>query len=561
MKRAAPWLLALVVGSVLLTQECPNLVHFETNDDTGMMMTASGILSPVAPSEDLVHTSPLIGLALKHLYQSFPGVPWYPFYLQTLTVLYLGLCVYVAVAILRSSRWATPVVMLFLVPFFLFLILTLQFTLLALNLTSVALFFALNELNQGTGRWPKLAFALLLTFGAGCVRPRLPGAIPVGAFVVALWAPWLALDLLLAGQRRRAWIAFMALFAATLLLPRMASEAYYHNDPGWGRFYAANPYRGKLMDTPLAFLNPTAPTVVGFLKRTGWSVNDLELAMTWFFANKQTFSYEKIERFCRLVLPLMHHYNVPSSARLIALRYWPFWGCSAFLACYLCLLRPTWRHLLLQAGNFAYIFLLVLYVCVWTKLVDRMVIPAIFAGAMVSIYLYSRSGAENAAVRPRATRLTLAALCATAATLLIAFHCYTCVILAPTMSKLRGNLSAYMNELARINPTGSYVNWGGYLQERDWPPYSGEMESHTGIKIIRLGVITGSPISDRWFETLGPGELTDSLLERKDAYVLASEPLMRGLMVFYREHLGIRARYFRPGGSKFDVWQVARRTK
>ncbi|HEY5079363.1 MAG TPA: hypothetical protein VII43_05930 [Opitutaceae bacterium] len=561
MKRAAPWLTALIVVSLFVTLECPNLVHFDTNDDPGMMITASGILSSVPPSEDLVHTSPLIGLALKHLYLTFPGVPWYPIYLQTLTVLYLGLCVYTAVNITRASRWACLMILLLLVPFILYLLVTLQFTLVALNLASVALFFSVKELKQGTSSWPKLALALLLTFVAGCVRPRLPGAIPVGALVVVLWAPWLALEVLGAGQRRRVWISFLALFVATLFLPRLASEAYYRNEPGWARFYEANVYRGKLLDTPLAFLDPNQPTVVDFLHRTGWSVNDLQLAKTSFFANKQVFTFERIERFCRFVLPLVHHYNVWATARVIPLKYWHYGNCVVLLACYLCLLRPTWPHVLFQVGNVAYIFLVILYICVVSKLVDRTVIPAIFTGAMVSIYLYSRSGAETAPVISKASRALAASLAAISAALLIAIHSYYMNGLATKMIEVRATLSNYMHELVRINPKGYYVSWGGHLQEQHWPPYTREMEGYSGIKVIRIGVITNSPISDRWISSLGPGELTDSLLERKDAYVLASEVEMQRLVVFYREHSGIRAMYSRPGATKLDVWQVTRRRK
>ena len=146
-KKAAPWLGALVLVTLFVALVCRTAVHFDTNDDPGMMMTASGILSSVGPSEDLIFTSPFVGLALKHLYLALPRVPWYPLYLQSLTVLYLGLCVYAVVNLVRASRWTHLVILLFLAPFLLYLLVTLQFTFVVLDLTSVALFFSVKELS------------------------------------------------------------------------------------------------------------------------------------------------------------------------------------------------------------------------------------------------------------------------------------------------------------------------------------------------------------------------------------------------------------------------------
>ena len=556
-KRAAPWLMALVLVTLFVTVLGKSVVHFDTNDDPGMMMSASGILSSVPPSEDLVHTSPLIGLALKHLYLALPRVPWYPLYLQSLTVLYLGLCVYVAVNLVRASRWTHLIILLLLSPFFLYLIATLQFTLVALNLTAAALFFAVRELDQGTSRWPKFALALVLTFIAGCVRPRLPGAIPVGSLIVGFWAPALALGVLRAGRRRWAWLAFSALFIFTLFLPRLTSELYYRSEPGWARFYKANVSRGKLLDSPLALMDPTQPTVIEFLRETGWSVNDLRLAKSWFFANKQTFTYERIERFCQLVLPLVHHYNFWATAKVIPAIYWPFGSCSLLLALYLCVLRPTWRHIALQVAYVAYLFLLMVYICVVSKLVDRIMLPAMFTGAMVSIYLFSWSVAEDPDPAPRRAGSILTTLGVLVAAILIAVQVNRLGRIAARVDAGRVSLLDNMRELARINPSGYFISWGGHLQEQYWPPYSGEMERYPGIKVIRVGVITNSPVSDRWFRSLGPGELTDSILQRRDTYVVAPETDMQRLVIFYREHLGASARYYRPAGGDHDVWQVA----
>jgi hypothetical protein len=350
----------------------------------------------------------------------------------------------------------------------------------------------------------------------------------------------------------------MALFVATLFLPRLASEAYYRNDPGWAGFYSTNPFRGKLNDTPLGLLDPSQPTVSESLKETGWSANDLRLARSWFFANKQTFTPERIEHFCRLVLPLVHYDSFWDTAERIPTAYWPFGACWLLLACYLCALRPTWRHVAAQAGNMAYIFLLLDYICVVSKMVDRIMIPAIFTGAMVSIYLYPRSSPEDPDLRPTRTSSILNSIGLLAAALLVAVQIGKLSHRAARVETGRVKLRRTMHELERINPSGYFVSWGGHLHEQFWPPYSGEMESYPGIKVIRIGVITNSPISDRWFRTLGNGELTDSLLERRDAYVIAPEADMQRLVTFYREHLGIRARFNHPDDTKFDVWQVSR---
>lgn len=557
-KKAAPWLMALVMISVSVALKCQTIVHFDSNDDPGMMMTAGGILSSVAPSEDLIHTSPLIGLALKHLYTTFPGLPWYALYLYSLTLLYLGLCVYVVVNITGGTVWSCFVILLFLVPFVSHALVTLQFTLVAFNLTSVALFVSLEQLNHTASNWLKLAFALLLTFVAGCVRVRLQGVFPVGLLVFAFWLPWFAVSLRKPEQRRWAGISFSMLFFAILFLPRAISDFYYRNSPEWATFYEDNAARGRLLNTSLSRIDATQSRLTEVLKKTGWSVNDLQLAQSWFLADRKTYSGERMNRFCQLALPAKLHYGVWATVKRNTLGYWQYTGCFALLVCYLSLRRPTLRHICLQVANVSYVFLLLVYIGVVTKTVDRMVLPVILTGVMISIYIYSRLAGEKSDAKTKAARAFVTTVGAFVATLLVVVQLYCLNDSAREVNEGRVRLLNYIDELTRINPTGYYVSWGGYLGEQWWPPFSRETESRSGIKVIRIGGITGSPISDRWTRSLGFEDLTDALIQRRDVYVLASEASMKRLMTFYREHRGIRARYDRLGGNDYDVWQVAR---
>src|ERR1035437_8469170 len=149
---------------------------YETNDDLGMQMIASGFYTG-QPSEYLVFTNILIGWPLRTLYGLWPGWNWYFAYL--VAVHYAALTAIAFVVLSRRRGWLFA---LFYGGFFLLaetrILLELQFTTTAFLAGTAAVLLLVHGLQPGrTRRWSLViagfAFTALMVMIREAVAPML----------------------------------------------------------------------------------------------------------------------------------------------------------------------------------------------------------------------------------------------------------------------------------------------------------------------------------------------------------------------------------------------------
>jgi hypothetical protein len=248
---------------------------YETNDDLGMQMIASGFFTG-QPSEYLVFTSFLIGWPLRIVYSLWPGCNWYFAYLVALH--YAALT---AIAFLVLSRRRGWLFGLLYAGFFLLvetrILLELQFTTTAFLAGTAGLLLLVDGLQRGRApRWSLVIAGFAFTALMVMIREQ------VAALLVLVGLPFLMERFGLAGWRRLlgAGLVCAALFMALQGINRW----YYDLDPAWAEYREYNSLRGQIHDHRLLrFIVQAAPSV-------GWSDNDALLFGKFYFPEPEVYS-------------------------------------------------------------------------------------------------------------------------------------------------------------------------------------------------------------------------------------------------------------------------------
>ena len=286
---------ALLINSILFAFIYALYIpYFQTNDDVGMMLRVSGISRVSFPSAHMLHTNIIIGYVLQFLYKTLPSISWYGFYL--ISGLFTAHTVFLYLAIKQRPTLATPILYTL---YFLLLgattLLELQFTIVAILLsvsglclllfdTSLLSSFSVTALRQYLFR-PTILFGISLYLLGTLVRIR-----GVWLLSMALFAPLLLSYLYYKGKTH--FISKLIPFSLSLLLAISLLQYHkyvYAQDEGWSYYTAFNPLRSKFLDDRL--LEHTDPlTKQKALQNVGWSLNDYNMLMHWFFLDKDRYN-------------------------------------------------------------------------------------------------------------------------------------------------------------------------------------------------------------------------------------------------------------------------------
>jgi hypothetical protein len=266
--------------------------HYETNDDVVMNLIAAGRAVTDAPNEHLAYSNVLIGLALKHLYQALPDVPWYGVYLFGTEAASLTAICYAFFSANFSGKQALAI-LAFMIVFALPCMAMIQFTTAAFLAAEAGLLLLIVDARseKPAAKWlaiPLLVLASLIRWDA-CL------------LACVIFAPALATAFIRLAPMRIKWRCVI-LLAACLAAGWGFSgfnRWYYSGSEGWSDFYEFNRLRNQFIDYRRVEFNDRTKLT---LDSVGWSAVDLEMLQHWGFANSQRFSKEKM----RAVLDGVH---------------------------------------------------------------------------------------------------------------------------------------------------------------------------------------------------------------------------------------------------------------
>jgi hypothetical protein len=271
----------LVVGVLLALTP-----RYETNDDAGMNLVATGRGFVDRPDEHLLYSNVLIGLALKSLYQVAPSVPWYGgLWFLTACASLVAICY----ACLRnvSSEWTVGLSGAFLwfagIPD----LTELQFTRIAFLAGLAGLLLLVGGIRSGGGSWQQwLAVPLLLV--GGLIRYDAVRLVCVVLLPVILWMLWRC-------RSDRSARHAVAILAGCLLLGWGAvrfNDWYYARDADWKDFYSFNILRVEFMDFDHVEYNSQT---AGAFAAAGWKPVDLQMLRKWAFLDQDRYSSQKLK--------------------------------------------------------------------------------------------------------------------------------------------------------------------------------------------------------------------------------------------------------------------------
>ncbi|MDX1963356.1 MAG: hypothetical protein SFX18_09395 [Pirellulales bacterium] len=318
----------MMIGVTYLVQLLLFCSTYETNDDAVMNLFAAGQGLATAPDEHLVFTHPWIGHLLKFLYTWLPQFPWYGWYLMaTQIAAHTALASVLLTGNSRRRAYVALAVWQWTVG--LHLLTHLQFT------TTAALAGLAGVLLVWTGLGriqkylaPKIppqplsspdhrAQDIATNFAKSGFSPvavvlydALPWlaagwlfwcwAVMIRWYTLEMWvvlaAPVVACWLLIQRARPTTWAVAAAvgvLFGGSGVALRQIHIDYYHNDPAWAGFFEYNELRAQFND--LLAVRYTPESAASF-HDAGWSLNDLNMIVTWCYDDPRVFSTEKLRQ-------------------------------------------------------------------------------------------------------------------------------------------------------------------------------------------------------------------------------------------------------------------------
>jgi hypothetical protein len=274
------------------------LVHYETNDDVTMQMITSGLVVTDRPDEHVLFSNVLIGLMLKALYTSVPGITWYGIYQFGSVAIAAVACAYALLRVDPTARQAGVTAML-LVVVVLPCLVDLQFTKTAFLASFAGLLLLLAPL-RGAAPWPRLADV------AGCALLVWGSLVRFESFILALlvMSP-VAVAAYRANQMAARWRAVPIVLAGVVAFGlNWFNRDYYAHSEGWENFYAYNAIRADFTDYNRY---PYTPASRRAYREAGWDELDYWMFFNWFYPDKDRYSLANLRRIAERAPPVSNN--------------------------------------------------------------------------------------------------------------------------------------------------------------------------------------------------------------------------------------------------------------
>ena len=525
---------AVVFAAVLSTLT----LAYESNDDVGMAHIASGLLTG-KPSSELVFTNILVGAILKQLYQWSDRVNWYTLYLLAAHFLSMTGLLFAFLRI-RLSLLSFALFLLLFVEYEVGLLLWLQYTSVAMTAAIVSCVL-LTSSSQSGPRDSRIATA----YGGGLLV--LAGIMRSDAsfFALIVIGPFLVYRLI--SLRRWRPVLTMAAFGAIVLAAFGLSEWHYRSDPRWRDYRIVNAALIPVLDKlSIEYNAKTQP----FFDSLGWTAADWHMMRSWFFADPQVFTTERMQK-------MAAHFQQSGWRRPHA------WGyLDNRLSPLIVFERMTYANMLLAfllcggrrlrlvlLGGFQGLWVLLLFylLAVFWKIEPRITMPAAFGLAVVVFELVLEAAREReqtgSKMVPAWMPRPVWAVC-----LLAVFACYGWAAYRTEMrhwmlSGLNRRSQAEFRELVQKvteryvdrDPDAIFLNWGATFPFQFTPPFDTNRDV-APMRIVSLGWNQHSPLFEERLERLGVRHVGDLLCGNPHVFLFMAPAGIETLKQFVKEH-------------------------
>ena len=507
--------------------------RYETNDDVMMNLIAAGHTFVDGPDEHLLFINVLLGWPLRWLYGHAPIVPWYG--IGQLAAL-VAAATATSYALLQANRtgWQLVVVLLFLGVVVLPFVAQMQYTKTAFLVSLAGLLLFVAPLHEPRP-WPAdLAAGALVVLGslirlssflmAGVVATPLAIAAVVGApGVVVRRAPRVGLAL--------------AIVAGGYFFNR----EYYAHDPDWQAYYAYYAARSEFTDYDRVEYSPRTSAAFEVI---GWDRVDLEMLMTWFFADRERYSLENL----RHLLQSARNSERPTlreSASIIgdSLVKTPVLQQLALATLCVCVLGGTgWRRFVVAGMLFALAFAVAVALRSYFWLPPRVVV-SLFAGVVACAGM--NAIAEAPSSKPARAGPTVVITRILAGLLAVGLVVRTLSGVAEE-DRYRSQLNAAASRmLVRLQPRPHqlFVVWREQFPFEELVTPLQDPEQLRSFQCLSLSCLLDTPFAERRLQKFHIDDVYRALWERPDVLLATHPELCDYLRRYVKVHYGAELQF------------------
>ncbi|SFC90977.1 hypothetical protein SAMN05421780_11211 [Flexibacter flexilis DSM 6793] len=260
---------------------------YETNDDVGMIIIESGNSNMLEPSEYVLFSNILLGKILKNLNIINNQIPWHTIYIILALFASYSILFYTLIKRL-GYKYATLFYVIIFFTYGVNSLIALQFTKTASILAISAymlLFYDYKSDNQNENIVVRYLVAVLLFVFSSLIRFDSFFLISLIFSPVFFYIFFLNKVYLL----KRFGILVVSFFL--IIAGFLYNNAAYKK---WGNFMEYNVYRATIVDYD-AFEKLTDKENKELLQKVQWSENDKKSICSWFFADSNVYSLEKLK--------------------------------------------------------------------------------------------------------------------------------------------------------------------------------------------------------------------------------------------------------------------------
>ncbi len=522
MTRFPPVVVALfIIGILFLVQGIFFVSSFQTNDDIGMLFIASGNGSSIEPDEHLRYTHVFIGFVLKYLYSQTQAIPWYGLYQYFLHFISM---VALAYAVIDKDGSARRLLFLLLYLFFveLFLLNNMQYTITACIAAQSGVFLFFNGLSKDTrGRWVSYAAAIFLLIASALVRTN-------GFFLMMLISlPILSISVWRNRNDRgmiRDFIGFWFIVSIAVFGLRTFERQYYRSDPAWAEFFTFSKLKSRFIDYDHIEYNEETKHI---FDDAGWSRNDLFLMRSWFHADEDLFSVDKLESISSQFPSFKTYLSIGEVFGTVTDKILDQWFMVLLAVFFMLYLRGG------EKGNRAYIlatlaliFAVFLYLLVARQLPNRVIQPVLSFLLVAAMYFSSRELEQFSPVRKIVNTAMIGGICIALLFFLSEQH-------RESADKIAANRQ-FKNTVGELDPSPDdlYVIWGSVPWESILP--FDTLDFMRDWKLVLLGTTLRTPITKARLAEFGIDNIYRALYERPNVFIVTRN---RRYLYFYSQYV------------------------
>lgn len=521
-------------------------IHYQTNDDVGMMLWLRGISIVEKPTVNILFMNIIYASLLKTLYLWTDKIDWYPLFFLIIVFTSYAYLSYIVIKYVTSIY----IRILYLIAFtgtFILPIVSLQFTIVA-GIAGAAGAFGLLVAEKNVG---EKIFASLLLIISSLIRHEsfqliLVMFLPV--YVYKLYLYWRKNNSKVSSLFLPIHLKYNDWLIYIIVILFLNTGLNYYSINEYGSYYQFNVKRGKIHDYQV-LEKVDLQTKAQILAQLGWSENDYYMLGTWFFLNDKLYNVENFDKAIQYIPRTKIYqilYFIFNSKNLQAVKKWlfetPLNVFLLFLYAAFIFHRLCWMNIGMMLFSIIYFVLVYLLIAFFLRVPPLRVYIVMYIAMCLlpfaTMNSYAIADDKSLIASNKVKFLLKIALLSTAFyTASIAYKDIQKEILLYRTTSFTKPLSTAVNEFCKTYPNAKLlVSWGEAFPFEAIRPFE-DISYMKKIKIFSLGTSQQSKEAKELLASLAISDLYVAIAERNDVFLLLFNSLKLQELNLYKKYM------------------------